>query len=56
MIGDLSEWLKERAWKVRKLQKGFKSSNLLVSAKMCKRLIIKVLSNVFCINFKLFEK
>ena len=34
--GDLSEWFKEHAWKVCILQKGIKSSNLLVSAKLKK--------------------
>ncbi len=30
----MTEWLKVRAWKVRKLQKGFVGSNPAFSAKM----------------------
>jgi hypothetical protein len=38
--GDLSEWFKEHAWKVCILQKGIKSSNLLVSARFEKRVLM----------------
>lgn len=31
-LGELSEWFKERAWKVRIPQKGIESSNLSLSA------------------------
>ena len=44
LIGELSEWLKEHAWKVCIGQKPIKSSNLLLSANPLKSLY-QILSN-----------